>query len=212
MGNQVGRLQCIFSYIFVENDPWLGLIWSLLINIYEDNASKLLLNAFMKNVHILGSLSFRVAAWKHNLCGGAENRHRRFVKWCIVRQLKIKSSAQWHHLAVRRMHWICHIQALRTWGNSFIFLNKCFLIFKMGVLVLHCEVVVKEKQEWVSSQLQWHFFPFTSFSAQLPHYLAGFLLVKHQFSRIQVSDYFRTIPKCWQCWTWTCIWIGLLNY
>lgn len=101
--NQGGQAAMYFLLHFVENDPWLGLVWSLLINIYEDNAWKLLLNAFMKNVHILGSLSFRAAAWKHNLCGEAENVHRRFVKWCIVRQLKIKSSAQWHHLAVRHM-------------------------------------------------------------------------------------------------------------
>lgn len=44
---------------------YLGLHDFLLINIYEGNASKLLFNAFMKNVHILGRLSFRVAVWEH---------------------------------------------------------------------------------------------------------------------------------------------------
>lgn len=44
---------------------YLGLHDFLLINIYEGNASKLLFNTFLKNVHILGSLSFRAAAWEH---------------------------------------------------------------------------------------------------------------------------------------------------
>lgn len=129
-----------------------------------------------------------------------------------VRQLKIQSSTQCHHLAVRGGNYLCHFQAFRTLEIYFIFLNIYFLIIKMGVLFLYCYIVSKEKRG-VTNQVQWHFFPFTPslLNYHIKVTTARLLLVDHQLSRILVFNYFRTIPKCWQCWTWTCIWICFLN-
>lgn len=122
--NQVVTLQCILWHILMENGPWLGLIWSLLINIYEDNASKLLLNAFYEKCSHSGK-SFIQSGCLETLMISEEKLWTDIViLWNdAVGQLTIQSSIQWHHLAVRGGNCLCHFQ---NFGKFFYLSEQIF--------------------------------------------------------------------------------------
>lgn len=139
MGNQVVILQCIFPYILwkMTHDPF-GLMWFLLININEDNASTFLFNAFMKKmftfweaVH-LGQLSENtISEEKFWACIGV---YYEMVPCRTTKNPMFNTGAS----SCQRCELALLHSGYRTWEDSFIFLNTYFLICKMGVPFLFC--------------------------------------------------------------------------